>query len=153
MKRVWLLLSIGMVCIIWGNSILPGSISSEQSSLISVPLTHFLNRLFSTSIEVETISMLVRKLAHFGQFFILGVLLSITIYQYGLSLRKTYVLTNFIGFAVALFDECIQIITPDRGPSFFDVFIDVLGLIVASLLIYYIRSIRQANDIKTIPIL
>ena len=153
MKRVWLLLSIGMVCIIWGNSILPGSISSEQSSLISVPLTNYVNQLFSTSIAVETISLWVRKLAHFGQFFILGILLSITIYQYGLSLRKTYVLTNFIGFAVALIDECIQIITPNRGPSFFDVFIDFIGLLVASLLIYYMKTKRQKSDQKNIPIL
>ena len=74
----------------------------------------------------------IRKLAHFAEFFALG--LEITLYALLFVNRfRDRCLFCPLGVILALFDETIQIFT-ERGPSISDVWIDFFGYLTAMLL-------------------
>lgn len=74
-------------------------------------------------IEKNTVSYLIRKGAHFTEFFILG----------SLARKSSYDLKNktllYLVFLVPIIDETIQSFVPDRAMSVFDMGIDSLGII------------------------
>ena len=65
----------------------------------------------------------VRKLAHFTEYFVLGVELE-------LYLKRKWLKAVGIGFAVAFMDETIQMFS-GRGPLISDVWLDFFGCITA----------------------
>lgn len=74
----------------------------------------------------------IRKLAHITLFFILGLLISFLISAYGMS-RLFCALTSIVfAAAVGFADETIQMFSVGRAGLVRDVFVDVLGAVVAS---------------------
>lgn len=101
----------------------------------------------------EFIQTNLRKLAHFSEFFVLG--LEIGFYAV-LFWRKAiiFILSFPLGMILALFDETIQIFT-GRGPSVTDVWIDVLGYSIAiaiaiiSFAVYYhVMTVVKKHRVK-----
>ena len=95
--------------------------------------------------EIEVRPHLLRKLAHFFEYAVLGCLTAL----WGWTLEKRRVLFGSWGYAVlvALADEfVVQRLTEGRGPSFLDVLIDSSGAAVTVLLIlalWYICDRRR----------
>ena len=120
------------VAFIWGNSLLPGSISGAISGWVN----DLVNLLFPSEDDGSGSGHgLLRKLAHFTEFCTLGMLL---VWQF--RIRKAprwmcYALPLLGGFLVACVDETIQRFVPDRGPSFLDVGVDTLGTTLGIVLI------------------
>jgi VanZ family protein len=77
----------------------------------------------------EFIQTNIRKLAHFTEFFVLGLELGAFVMLFYKKL-SVFLLSLPMGAILALFDETIQIFT-ERGPSVTDVWIDVLGYSIA----------------------
>ena len=116
------LLALNLV-FIWGNSLLPGSVSGA----ISHWLRDLLALLFPGGpTDPDSGHGLLRKLAHFTEFACLGALFA---WLFGM-LRKPFLLALPCGFAAAGVDETIQRFVPDRGPSFVDVLIDTSGVML-----------------------
>lgn len=116
---------------IWGNSLMPASLSGQESewarSFLEPVLRFVQERLFRHGLEMDQ-SMLVRKMAHFGEYMLLGFLV-------GLMLERPEGKTRFFpgwGFclAAACIDECIQRFVPGRGPGVKDVLLDFSGATV-----------------------
>ena len=126
-KRGWVLPTlIGAVTLfIWCQSLLPGQISGQESGFFS----HLLAGLLGMETLPVWFHKLVRKAAHFTEFGVLGCLWS----GYGRrhALRYSWV----YGLAVAITDECLQFIQPDRGPAVTDVAIDYAGYLCGWLLV------------------
>ena len=121
-------LLICTLAFIWGNSLLPGSISGA----ISDGVKWLLSQLFSAGPETEDGGLPLRKLAHFTEFATLGMLLS---WRFGMQ-NKAKGLAWVCGTAAACIDETIQVFVPDRGPSVWDVLLDSCGVATGMLLLY-----------------
>ena len=77
---------------------------------------------------------IIRKLAHFTEYFILGVLVILTVREYGI---KNVFVPLIICILYACSDEVHQLFVKGRSGSFVDVFIDSCGSTTSILLLYY----------------
>ena len=137
-RRVYLVLTIAMLCFIWGNSSMSGTASGALSGRFLKYLAPLLAP-FGSKAE-----FVLRKLAHFSEFTLLGFLLS------GLTRPETptpwHTRPFFLGLAAACIDETIQIYSPGRGSSLLDVWIDFSGItlgVLVSLTVYALISKKQ----------
>lgn len=126
--RLCTALLIFNVLFIWGNSLLPGSVSGAISSWVKDVLAYVIPGLSGSSGGGHG---LLRKAAHFTEFACLGALLT---WLFSM-LRKPWLLALPGAFLVACADETIQRFVPDRGPSFRDVMIDTAGAVVGMTLL------------------
>lgn len=127
-RRICTVLLILNIAVIWGNSLLPGSISGAISGWVR----DLLASLFpGGSGEPDSGHGLLRKLAHFTEFSCLGALLTWLLAM----VQKPKALALPCGFLVASADETIQRFVPERGPSFKDVLIDTAGVTAGILLL------------------
>ena len=119
-------LILGVLCFIWGNSLLPGKDSEELSGFIGTLLQKLLP---FWDLQSEEGMHLLRKAAHFSEFAALGM--SFTWLFGMLSGKKAWSLSLplICGATAAAIDETIQLFSPDRGPSIKDVGIDTCGVI------------------------
>lgn len=134
-----LLLVVAMLVFIWGHSIVPGELSSKESEwflTLTYPVVELAQRALAHFGHVYTLKFLVRKLAHFSEYAVLGVLM------YWLFVRSDgrsrYVLPATLCFAVACIDEGIQIFAIERGPALRDVMIDFAGSCVGILAMSFV---------------
>lgn len=116
----------------------------EQSSGLSSKITVFILNIFGQDNKtmeqekIEQVEHIIRKLAHFSIYTILGILL--------MSFASTYKIKNttkifasiFTGIVYAVLDEFHQSFIPDRTPLLTDVIIDTFGVIVGCLLVIVI---------------
>ncbi len=122
-KHLRILLVVLMIlnlAFIWGNSAMVG----EQSSAMSGGVMELLHKLLPFLPEGETVQAVIRKLAHFSEFAMLGLLSS------GLAvleLERIPAGLLGVGLAVACIDETIQLYVPGRASSLLDVWIDASG--------------------------
>lgn len=117
------------LCFIWGNSLLPGEVSGALSDWVK----ELLAKLLPLDGPDSTSGGLLRKLAHFTEFALLGGLLS---WLFGMLQKKT-IWPFACGFLAACMDETIQRFVPDRGPSVLDVGIDTCGVLTGMLLVLW----------------
>ena len=99
----------------------------------------------------DPIQLHLRKIAHFVEFFSLGLLSSLSVIFLGAS--KILIAFSLISAPiVALLDETVQIFS-GRGSSVKDVWIDSLGFFAAALVFYTVYHlvkfiIKKANKSK-----
>lgn len=137
---ILIILITSTVGFIWSNSMKSKASSSQQSSGVYDQVVEVSNKVLGKEITEDVFNVITkqvfRKLAHFTEFFILGVevsLLFICLKRY----KKFAILKLFVfGLIIACIDEMIQIFF-DRGASIIDILIDYGGY-VFSLLIYFL---------------
>lgn len=122
-KKTFLLaaLTLGVLCFIWGNSMLPG----EESGAISGGLLAWLVRTFPFLKWMP--ELLLRKLGHFSEFAALGFLLAWFFLLWGQRGIHRGTMPLLFVLLTALTDETIQSFSLGRSPSVIDVWIDVAG--------------------------
>ncbi len=81
----------------------------------------------------DTVSFIVRKLAHFSIYFVGGVLIWGCINTFELKTRNKIILTILLGTLYAISDEIHQLFVPGRAGQIKDVFIDALGVSFGTL--------------------
>lgn len=129
------LLALNLI-FIWGNSLLPGSVSGAVSQW----LRDLLATLFpGGSADPNAGHGLLRKLAHFTEFACLGALFA---WLFGM-LRKQAIFALLCGFAAASIDETIQRFVPGRGPSFWDVLIDTSGVLTGIIFLFLGHTVSK----------
>lgn len=124
---------------IWGNSLMPGSVSQAISdwverflwAICSEEMEAVIAGWFQSGIPGVPGGGWLRKLAHFLEFGSLGMCLA---WLFGM-VKKPGTLPVFCGIAAAFIDEGIQMFTPDRAPSIRDVGIDSCGVIAGIMLL------------------
>ena len=126
----------GVLCFIWGNSLLPAEISQAFSDWVK-------GLLFPASGAVgNTGSGLLRKIAHFTEFTALGIVLC---WLFAMLEKKMYC-PLLTGMIVACVDETIQHFVPGRSPGIRDIAIDTAGVAVGIGLLmtgYYLFRKRK----------
>lgn len=143
-----LLAILAALAFIWGNSL----DSAVESAAKSGRVGELLRPLLELVVGQGGVTDLVRKLAHFTEYAVLGaLLLLLTVVGFRVRLQ-TVVNCLFFLMAAALTDETIQIFT-GRGPQIQDVWLDFAGgftgllvmLALWALLRRAFRSRRRAD--------
>ena len=145
-RNLWIcmtLLALNLT-FIWGNSMMTGEQSSEISSGVLQWITEILGGMIPKG------ELVLRKLAHFSEFSCLGLVLCwlfLLLNQQGI---HRFSMPLLCGMLAALTDETIQVLTPARGPSVIDVWIDTSGVLFGILLMLAGHHLYVSRKRKTI---
>lgn len=115
---------------IWGNSALLGSTSQEISDSVLGVL-----KLLRTILGPNA-GTVIRKLAHFGEFACLGMLMS-WFWQLMDRTCSRIPLAALCGLLTACVDETIQVFVPGRASSLLDVWLDLLGVTAGMIVLIF----------------
>ncbi len=149
-KKLFILftaLAAAITAFIFGNSLLDGGTSSEMSGVFSHAVESVL-RALGFEPDADAVSHVIRKTAHFGEYFLLSAAAFGALYNIKGDLRLPFASVGYSA-VVALADEFImQRITPGRGPQITDVLIDCSGALLAALLCFLIIRGRKKRKNK-----
>lgn len=141
-KQFFIILTILWTFIIFSFSLQSGEDSSEISSGFGAWLMEHVLSVFSiddmSTEQLDSFHFLIRKCAHFTEFFILGVFMYLTLKQ------TTIIHKAGIGIVlcmvVAAMDETIQLFMDGRSGQLTDVLLDSCGGLVGIWVAYLIAS-------------
>ena len=85
---------------------------------------------------------IVRKIAHFTIYTLLGILLMGTTTKTKLKEKWRILITLGLGIIYAILDEFHQSFSPGRTPKITDVYIDTFGILLGILLVLLIKKIH-----------
>lgn len=122
--RLWLCLSIAWLCVIFGHSMMPASVSDGESRGVFAWLSQYLPWLTHH---------LLRKLAHFSAFAVLGCLLTATLWHTN---QFHPVRPMFFSLLAAFTDETIQLFVPGRSGQISDMWIDLSGAVCGTVFLW-----------------
>jgi len=132
-KRINIILVIVWMILIFIMSSFNSTESSNQSGFIVEIISNILN-----IDNVDLLSLIIRKSAHFTEYFILGLLVQNMIDNYN---KKTF-LSIIICILYAISDEIHQYFVPGRSCQIMDMTIDTLGSLLG---IYLLLSIKKID--------
>lgn len=141
-RVMWGVVLIIVLLMIWGNSMLPGSISGTISSQTSKGILSVLYQIVPNCLfDFNQFHSFIRKLAHFGEYALLGIC--------SIQFIKTYPTKHALLYAFlfcllcALIDEGIQVFTPNRLAKVSDSLLDSLGAACGMLLCDFIQRRKK----------
>lgn len=138
---IFICVIVASVGFIWSRSLSFADDSTAQSNWVKQLLVDFFN-LFNFDIRPTFFFKNLRKFAHFAEFFVLGCELMIYRYMLLKVENKTLFAVIFTGVAVAVVDECIQLIPAlERDGKLTDVLIDTFGVLCAVFAVYLARTL------------
>ncbi len=126
LKIIIVVLILGIFAFIWGNSMLNGDDSAYISDKIARILSPAIIKITHMTFDEVIMGDIVRKMAHFAEFFVLAMGLTIFI-------KKNISLIMFIGLFTAVTDEFIQSRTY-RTSKIDDVVLDFCGFLCGMIL-------------------
>ena len=137
----WVVALVLWVCVIWGNSLIPGP-ASDANSYAVVGVLRDLFGFFGIT-DPEFMNHIVRKGAHFWEYAISGFLAC-----RALGVRPGEGLAGHaravaLGVAIAAVDECIQLFVPNRAGMVEDVLLDACGVCFGVLVAHLVARLRQ----------
>ena len=132
-RKLLIVLLFLLLAFIWGQSCMPTEASRAESSTV----LQLLRPLLGPILGEENVTLhLVRKLAHFTEFFCLGCILALLLPFRG----KSQLLAGGLGMLAGFIDETIQVFS-GRGSAIVDVWLDFSGAAAAILILALIRRI------------
>ena len=130
---------------IWSNSLKNATESGTDSGRVLSWLNKILEAI---GLEPFLTSHLVRKCAHFSEFALLGVLLTLTCLTARRRLNPLYIAAP-VSLAIACTDELLQLFSPGRACQVTDMLLDLCGALTGIgliMLIYVlIRKVSSAH--------
>lgn len=137
-------LLVSWMILIFYMSNQPADISNKQSDLI-IKLFYYIGIDLNSSLG-EITSFVIRKAAHFTEYFILYCL-TINVLKFYFNIKKAAIYSLLIVLGYAISDEIHQYFIPGRDMAIRDFIIDfsggILGFII-NIIIYKIKFIRRS---------
>ena len=125
-----------VLCFIWGQSMLPGTVSDGESGGIMLWLKPIMDP--NSRIDDDVFHRCLRKAAHFAEYAALGFCLCGFLKSLPWQREKRCLpLTILLCVATAAIDEGIQLFTDGRSAKYLDVLLDSAGALlgIAALLL------------------
>lgn len=124
-----------------------GEVSSNRSKSITNNTINVYEKVFKKEVKDrkkvhDNLEVVIRKFAHFGLYFILGILVFLCFKEYPIDLRKQIIFSILFCLIYASSDEIHQMFISDRGPRILDVLIDTLGSTTGIITILLIMKDR-----------
>jgi VanZ family protein len=126
-KHGFLLLTILWTCIIFGFSLQSGDESILTSNIV-VDLLAILLPGLKDPAHLSLVVLIIRKTAHFTEYFILGYFTTKAYHENG------YKGILMVGWFIPILDETLQLFSPGRVSSPVDMLIDMAGYLTALIL-------------------
>ena len=140
-------LSLFLICFIWGQSMLPKSLSAVESSFLMRILKPLLDP--SARIDDALFHHCLRKAAHFSEYAALGFCFSGFLWNLQWKARISRVPTAIlVPLVIASIDESIQFFSEGRGPQIRDVLLDTFGALFGLAVYLILRLIINARTEK-----
>lgn len=134
---LWTVVVILYTGFIFHNSLTPAVESSRQSGSV---LTMVLEAASHIGIQGSWITEhLIRKLAHYGEYTVLGILLAMAVRQYGLTIAAERLTQCLLGFMIPFTDETIQLFVEGRSGQISDVWLDMAGVLTGMVMAGAVR--------------
>ncbi len=139
---LWLLLTLGLLTFIWGNSLMP----AEDSSQLSGWFGQLIGKVFPIfSPDSPNGSHLLRKCAHFCEFAALGAVLCFGWAMVQVKKRCILFPALGCGILVAAIDETIQRFVPGRSGAVTDVLLDSSGVLAGAACLFLILILYKEH--------
>lgn len=124
-----------LLIIIW---LLVIFIFSNQNGIKSTGLTNNFLNTYLSFVDSDVVFILIRKIAHVTEYFILGILVISLLYDFNINKKATISILICIIFATM--DEFHQLFVDGRTGRFVDVIIDSIGFGVGILVYSKIKK-------------
>lgn len=158
-KPVHILLS-WLVVVLWMGLIFYLSAQvADQSAKLSFGVTQFFINLLHTvfpgiHIDIQTLGFVVRKLAHFLCYLVLGLLVLNAFGKSGVKGYKRFLFSAIVCILYAASDEIHQLYVPGRGGQIRDVLIDSFGAgtgFILYIAIGKLHALKKERKNKVLP--
>ena len=147
---VFIVLIGAALLFIWSNSLESMEISSQKSAFLLKVLTFLMQPIFGKG---NVTDHLIRKLAHFTEFGVLGALLSLYAVIRGRMQAQSVLNCMFFCLAASVADEAIQLIS-ERGSQVTDILLDFVGASLGIFTVIFARwlivILRNSKKEKTL---
>ena len=141
LRIVFNLCLLGTVAFIFLNSAQNG----ENSGNLSLKIMELLNRITARlGLRFTFSHLLVRKLAHFAEYMMLGFWMMLTLRVYTWRLLSHISWPLFFGLLLPTLDESFQLLVPNRSGQLFDVLIDFAGSATGICIALFLLLISRA---------
>ncbi|WP_346678295.1 VanZ family protein [Erysipelatoclostridium sp. An173] len=118
-----------------------GNDSSSQSNFFANIILQFIN------IDKETLTFLIRKVAHMSEYAILALFTYYALIKIAFNKRIIFQITFLISFLYACSDEFHQLFISGRSGQFTDIIIDSTGCLIMLLFLYlWQKKKNESND-------
>lgn len=148
-----IILVILWMSLIFSFSSADGITSSSMSNRLIIRITEKIKHKKLTEEEKEYIlerfDPFVRKTAHFIEYFILSILVFITLLDFNLSNKRLLIYTMLICILYAASDEIHQLFVSERAGRILDVLIDSIGSFIAVNICLFIHKLKYKKLNKT----
>ncbi len=126
---------LACVLFIWHNSMEDAEASAERSGKV----TEIVNEIMESMGQESVTEHFVRKLAHFSEYGLEGVLTVLLFSAYGFHAGRWFWKILLTGLVTAVTDESIQFFSAGRSPGAGDICIDMAGFICGMLFIWVLH--------------
>lgn len=152
LRTIIIILLIETFFMIFGFS----SQNGEKSGNLSGKIAKFIveqvqkNEVKNREEIVQRTEKVIRKVAHFSIYTLVGFLLMSFVSTYQLSEKKRILISLVAGILYATSDEIHQAFVPGRSPQITDVILDTMGVVLGILLLLSILEIGKKIKINQI---
>ncbi|MBR0085765.1 MAG: VanZ family protein [Lachnospiraceae bacterium] len=152
---IYLAITLAIMVFIFVQSALPAELSTAQSD----PVESWIGGLIK--LDPHTITLIVRKTAHFLEYLVLGLFVTLTVRElvirrnskqgtaepFKTGLRRIGLISWITGTAYAVSDEIHQYFVPGRSCEIKDMIIDAAGVFIGVLIICLVtkRKTKRSN--------
>ena len=145
-RVIFMLLTALSILFAFVHSLMPSSVSDAESNGFVLLLQSFF-QLFG--VTPEAVPGVVRKLAHYTEFSVIGAMLTCCAYSFDrIKPYRFLIQILFVGLLTAVTDETIQLFVEGRAGMIADVWIDFSGVITGSLILLLILLSRKRRNKK-----
>ncbi len=145
LRSILLIILLGTFLIIFGFS----SQDAEESGGLSSNIAKLLlKQVYHDDIEdkeeiLERTEKVIRKIAHFSIYTLVGFLLMSFVSTYQLKENKRIIISLSVGVLYAASDEIHQLFIPGRSGQITDVILDSMGVLLGILVVLTVLEIYQ----------
>ena len=144
LRIIFLILIIINSLIIFGFSSQNGEESGSLSKTVITKIADILNvKNENKSVFLDIGEKVIRKLAHFSIYTLLGIWSISFIHTFNLKIKYQITITTIWGFLYASTDEFHQMFSKGKTASINDVIIDTLGVIFGLLLVLLVLKLEE----------
>ena len=150
-KIIYSTITILWVAVIFGFSLQSADISSDISrSFLMEILAKLFPRIMESEALLDFAHVLVRKGAHFTEYFILGIMSTNAVRQF--YIKHKSIISVLFCMLIACLDETLQLFVPGRDGRVLDVLIDSCGAITGIVIVMLIFELikKYKKNIKKI---
>ena len=153
MRKIFIILSVFWLGFIAYNTSQTGQLSNNTSVSITEGIINKTQGVINNSDNlviirnddyfIKKLNIYIRKFAHGFEFFILALLIFLTLKSFNIKSREVIIYTLFIILLYAVIDEYRQLYIPGRNSNVKDVVIDFTGGIIGVIISQFIISIKK----------